>query len=322
MSVVDAVPIDAVIEQRSECSDHAHAEAALVAALVAARGPRRSSTAGAEGHWRLTMSIAAAAPGIKSADAQIKDDSGRVVAERSVSDRTTGSCLALVRAVGAWAQIVLDDELMREHEDAERRAREAEQAPPERRPITVKKVARDRPVDADEGAFGSGEPKPGRTFEVGTLLFIRNGAAAASAMFGVAPFVTVSFAETWVLRPSMMYGTSTSRITADESTSDNFFLLGGRLDICRRMPGNYIDHRGIEFDACMGGDAAHVWSARDSIVRGSVGPSAILRGELGYDFGLEIRTMVGVNLNRGAFGGQDLPAFVASAELGGSVRFR
>jgi len=322
VSVVDAVPIDAVIEEHSHCSDRVRAEAALSAALSAARGPRRSSTPSAENRWRLSVRVAAAAPGIKSADAQITDDSGQVVSERSVSDRTTGSCLALVGAVGAWAQIVLDDELMREHEESERRERESERPPPETRPIKVT-ASRDQPIDADEGgSSGSPRPRSGRTFEVGTVLFLRNGAAASGGMFGVSPFVTISLAETWVVRPAFMYGTSTSRVPPDQSNSENLFSVGGRLDICRRMPGNYIDHRGIEFDACMGGDATHVWSDRESVVRGSMGPSAVLRGELGYDFGLEIRSMVGVNLNRSAVGGQELPPIVAAAELGGSVRFR
>ncbi len=321
MSVVDAVPIEAVIEERSDCADRVHAEAALASTLAASRGPRRSKYPSADQRWRLSMTVSAAAPGIKSADAQIKDDSGRVVAERSVSDRTTGSCLALVGAVGAWAQIVLDDELMREHEEADRRARDSERPPPETRPIKMT-ASRDQPVDADDGASSPNERSAERTFEVGTLLFLRNGAAASGGMFGVSPFVTVSFAEKWVVRPSIMYGTSTSRVPRDASNNENLSSLGARLDVCRRLPGNYIDHRGIEFDACMGADATHVWSDRASVVRASTGPSAVLRGELGYNFGLEIRTMVGVNLNRSALGGQDLPPFVAAAEVGGSVRFR
>lgn len=261
--------------------------------------------------------------GIKLAKAEIKDDRGHVVAERSVSDRTTGSCLALVRAVGAWAAIVLDDEAFREHSEAERREREA-LPPPEGRPITMPPKEGRRP-DVDESPIRT-EPQaaPGRTFDIGTSLFLRNGAAATGGMFGVSPFITVSFAAKWVFRPSVMYGTSTSRVPPDQSNGENLFLLGGRLDICRRMPGNYIEHHGLELDACVGGDAAHVWSTRESVVRGSLGPSAVLRGELGNDFGLEIRTMVGVNLNRSAVSAprQDLPPFVAAAELGASVRFR
>src|SRR5690606_10174253 len=117
-------------------------------------------------------------PGIKSADAQIDDDEGRVVARRSLSDSTAGSCLALVHAVSAWAEVVLDDELARAHEDAGRREREVAPKRLDRRPITPVVVAARpadaaRPVDADEAAARPGTA-PQRTFEVGTMLFLRN----------------------------------------------------------------------------------------------------------------------------------------------------
>jgi hypothetical protein len=316
---VDAVPIETVIVAEADCSDRVHAESMLASSLASARGPRRSNEKDA--HWRLSMNVAAAAPGVRSADARIADDTGRVVAERSVSDRTMGSCVALVRAVSAWAQIVLDDELVRAHEEAERRERDAEaRLPPETRPIRMVR-ARESPVSADESLAEPSAPDA-QTFEVGSMLFLRNGAAATGGMFGVSPFVTVSFAEKWVVRPSIAYGTSTSRVPPDDSNSATLTSFGGRLDVCRRLPGNYIDRRGIEFDACMGGDATHVWSEHESKMRATVGPSAVLRGEIGQNFGLEIRSMVGVNLNRSAIGGQELPPLVAAAELGGSVRFR
>ncbi|MBX3262967.1 MAG: hypothetical protein KF782_25035 [Labilithrix sp.] len=318
---MDAVPVDSVIEASAECSDRARAEELLSASLAAARGPRRSSAE--EARWRLTMTVVAASPGIKAADARILDDRGRLVAERTVSDRTSKSCVALARAVGAWAQIVLDDELVREHDEEAFREREAARRPaPEPRPIATTTTL-DAPIDA--GQEGAGEPRtaPARSFEVGTMLFLRNGAAATGGAFGVSPFVTVGIADKWVLRPSLMYGASTSRVPPDASNRENFSTVGGRLDVCRRMPGNYIESRGIEFDACVGGDATHVWSDRESVQRGSLGPSAVLRGELGYDFGLEIRSMVGVNLSRAPFmSEQELPPFVAAAELGASVRFR
>ncbi|MBX3218741.1 MAG: hypothetical protein KF850_42440, partial [Labilithrix sp.] len=299
---MDAVPVDSVIEASADCSDRVRAEGLLSASLAAARGPRRSSAEDAR--WRLTMSVVAAAPGIKAADARIVDDRGRLVAERTVSDRTR-SCVALARAVGAWAQIVLDDELVREHDEEAFREREALQRPaPEPGPIQPIKASAPLDTPADTGVDGAGgEPRsaPGRSIEIGTMLFLRNGAAATGGAFGVSPFVAIAFADTWVLRPSLMYGASTSRVPPDASNSENFSTVGGRLDVCRRMPGNYIDSRGIEFDACVGGDATHVWSDRASVARGSLGPSAVLRGELGYDFGLEIRSMVGVNLSRAPF---------------------
>lgn len=323
MSVVDAVIVDTVIEAESDCSDRARAEALLVASLAASRGPRRSNDG--DGRWRLAMRVASVAPAIKAADARIQDDSGRIVAERTVSDRTTGSCVALARAVGAWAQIVLDDELVREHEEAEQREREAARLPPpESRPIKmIAQPGAEPPLDADDGPSERRRVPSEHTLEVGTSLFLRNGAAATGGMFGVSPFVTVTFADKWVVRPALMYGTSTSRVPPDQSNSESLSLIGGRLDVCRRMPGNYIDQRGIELDACMGGDAARVSSDRDATARGSIGPSAVLRGELGHNFGLEIRSMVGVNLSRAPFmSAEELPPFVAAAELGASVRFR
>jgi len=324
VSLVDALPVESVIEAPSTCADRVGAEAMLSASLSAARGPRRASDG--EGRWRLTVSVTAAAPGIKAADARIVDDGGRVVAERTVSDKTVGSCVALVRAVGAWAQIVLDDELMREHDAEERRERERgdverrRREPPETSPVVLASTAGSQP-GGEEGAANAVAPRTG-TLDVGTMLFLRNGAAATGGMFGLSVFGALSVSGRWVLRPSVMYGTSTSRVPPDQSNSENLTSVGGRLDVCRRISGNYIDRRGIELDACMGGDATHVWSALESVGRGSLGPSAILRGEIGQGVSLEIRSIVGVNLNRSALGGQELPPLVAAAELGGSVRFR
>jgi hypothetical protein len=260
---------------------------------------------------------------MKAADATIFDDAGSPVAQRSVSDRTTESCVALANAVSAWAQIVLDDELSRAHDEAQRaQAREDQkrEALPEQQPIRVIDSA--PPNSEDLASQAKATPgTPSRTFEVGTTLILRNGVASSGGIFGVSPFVTVGFSETWVLRPSVIVGTSTSRVPPDGSESANATLVGGRVDVCRRMPGNYIDHRGMEFDACVGGDVAYAASELDHVLRASLGPSAILRGELGQNFGLEIRGMIGANLLRGGFG-EDAPFFVASAELGGSVRFR
>ena len=317
MSVVDALPVDAVIESSSDCSDRARADAALASALSAARGPR-VGPAGTDRSWRLVMSVRSTAPGTRSAEAQIADDTGRVDAERTVNDRTSGSCLALARAVGAWAQIVLDEELARTPANPEARAERAEtvSAP---RPRAETSIA--RPPDADAPALSLRPTGAVRSVEAGTMLFLRNGVAATGGIFGASPFVAVGFGESWVVRPAILVGTSTSRVPPDASRSANVTAVGGRLDVCRRWPGNYIDRRGIELDACAGGDVVYVASALESAVRGSLGPSAIIRGELGANLALEIRGLVGANLARSGLG-PDAPFFVAAAELGGSVRFR
>jgi hypothetical protein len=327
VSVVDAVPVESVIQASADCSDRARAEAALAAALSKARAPRRATSA-APRAWQVELRVSTVAPGMKVADARIIDDIGTPVAERSVSDKTAGSCVALAQAVSAWAQIVLDDELARAHDEAQRRddlEQQKRDVLPETQPIHVvdgsKSPAGAPPRPEEDGPTASETDPEKRTYEIGTMLILRNGVASTGGIFGASPYVTVAFSQTWVLRPSLLLGTSTSRVPPDQSRSANLTFLGGRFDFCRRMPGNYIDHRGIEVDACAGGDMAYVGSELQQALRASLGPSAVVRGELGQKVGLEIRGMLGANLLRGGFG-PDAPFFVASAELGGSVRFR
>lgn len=314
---MDAVAVDPAVEMRSECADRAQADAVLARMLEGVRAPRRASDA----HWRVTAVVTTAGPGTRAVNAVIRDGRGELVAERTLGDRAAVGCSALVRAVGAWAQVVVDDALAREAEDAGREERAAAKAADEARP-----VATQAPVGADEGATplgGARPPSAERALDIGSTVFLRNGAAANGGMFGVAPFVDVLFASRWVLRGAGMYGTSTSRVPPDQSNSENVSSAGGRLDLCRRMPGNYIDQRGIELDLCMGADGVRVWSSRESVWRGTVGPSAVLRGQMGHDVALELRSLLGMNVHRASFmGGDELPPVALGAELGASVRFQ
>jgi hypothetical protein len=73
----------------------------------------------------MTMTVVAPAPASssarpstsKSAEAVIVDDAGTIVAQRTLSDRNLRSCLPLARAVGAWATLVLDAEMVRAKDD-------------------------------------------------------------------------------------------------------------------------------------------------------------------------------------------------------------
>jgi hypothetical protein len=316
---VDVVPVAVVIQADASCADRERAETALENALAAARAPRRSSKA--DGRWRLRVNVAPSATGIETATASMTDDRGEVVAERTVSDRTSGKCTALAAAVGAWAELVLDDELTR----APSPPRTEAPREPAMWPVRPVETTRERPPEADDGLAAPSDARAGaeRGVDVGALLFLRNGAASTGGMFGIAPFVTVPLSERWLLRPSLMYATSTSRVPPDQSRSANLSWIGGRLDFCGRIPGNYINRRGIEFDMCAGGDVVHIWSDLGSVTRGSLGPAAALRGELGHDIALELRTMAGVALNRNPITNEgDAPPFVTSFELGVSMRFQ
>ncbi len=319
MGVVDVVPVEAVIEAESSCADRARAEAMLSASLAAARGPRR--TPDDDRRWRLSMKVASAAAGTKSAAAQLSDDRGELVSERMLSVRTTGSCIALARAVGAWAQLVLDDELARAETHPEEHSREAESPPIGSPPLAPAHLLQ-RAESRDAAPTSPAEPRASRAVDIGTTAFLRTGAASIGSTFGVAPFVTIELTERWVLRPSVLYGRSTSRIPRDEPDGATLTALGGRLDACGRVPGKYIHQQRLEVDICIGGDALHVWSHQGSLTRGSIGPSGTIRGKLGHGLAIELRTMAGVALDTRAIGPDEpAPRFLTAFELGGSMRF-
>src|SRR5262245_34551496 len=113
---VDAIPVEVVVEATSACPDRARAQAALADALASARAPKRGGPART---WMVRLAVADDAK-TKKGTALILDDTGTTVAEHAIADRT--ACTPLARALGAWATLVLDDELAR--------AREAADVPP------------------------------------------------------------------------------------------------------------------------------------------------------------------------------------------------
>jgi len=105
--------------------------------------------------------------------------------------------------------------------------------------------------------------------------------------------------------------------------------FAARADFCRRIPGNYIERRGIEADLCAGLETGIVTSEQSgsaypggaSALRAGMGPSANLRGELGSGLALEVRGAFGLNyLNAPVYNEAPAPLVFASAELGVSVR--
>lgn len=104
--------------------------------------------------------------------------------------------------------------------------------------------------------------------------------------------------------------------------------LGARVDFCRRIPGNYVERRGVELDLCAGVEGGVVTSdalASDgrsgTAGRAGIGPAANLRGELGGGLALEVRTLFGTNLVATSILDESRPPLVfASAELGVSMR--
>jgi hypothetical protein len=354
VNVVDALAVEVVLESQADCADLERARAALSEALVASRAPahggsrlrggRPTSPSGvardardargpsAGPHWTMTMSVAPApanafarSQGTKSAEAVIVDDAGTIVAQRTLSDRNARACLPLARAVGAWASLVLDAELVRAKDaDGTLTTPSADDEEPSTVKAPMRVVRTHADADADNHSSNAGgtpaATKQERVLEIGSMVYVRNGVLASGGMAGISPFVAVELAGAWVVRPSLAFGRSTEGTVGISH-------VGGRADLCRRIPGNYTERRGIEADLCAGFEGGVLTSqtsasARgDSVARAGFGPAATLRGELAGGVALEVRGLVGVNFIQSALGGQgEAPLVFAAAELGISVR--
>jgi hypothetical protein len=318
---VDAVPVEVVLETTSACPDRARAQAALADALAGARAPKRGGPANT---WLVRLGVDNESKNetkIKKATARIIDDRGATVAERTVDDRA--ACTPLARALGAWAALVLDDELAR--------ARDAADAPlpapaPVREeksfaPVTLDRADWRSPQDPD---YVPPETTKPWTLELGLMGYLRDGLTSATGFAGGAAFAAFEVSPGLFVRPAFYYGTSTTLVAA-ESTSERAPAthIGGRGDLCKRIPGNYIERRGLELDLCFGGDLSAVNARDNTVARSSIGPSGAFRGEIGSNANLELRLVSGFNFIRESLVREErLPMIFAQAEVGVSWRFR
>jgi len=276
----------------------------------------------------------------RSVEAIIVDDAGALVAQRTLTERSSPDksakvCLPLARAVGAWASLVLDAELARAKDDDGSEptpARDGSTAAATSPPVVVPAGSRLGVAAADvrdRGASsnGEGEAPAKHSIEIGTMVYLQNGMTVAGGFGGVSPFMTVEVAPSWVLRPALAFGRSTTPIPVSTNASAMMSHVGARADFCRRIPGNYTERRGIEADLCLGLEGGVITDDPRTDVRGNaaarlgLGPSMNLRGELGAGIALEVRALVGANLlNRPLVDEAVAPLVFAAAELGVSVR--
>lgn len=318
VTLVDAVAVEVVVETTSACPDRARAQAALADALASARAPKRGGQANT---WLVRFGVENDAK-MKKATARIIDDRGITVAERTVDDRA--ACTPLARALGAWAALVLDDELAR--------ARDAAEVSPSPAPVPAREEKSFAPVTLDKTDWRSPQDpdyvppetvKPW-TLELGLMGYLRDGLTSSTGFAGGSAFAMFEVSPSLFVRPAFYYGTSTTLI-AGESTSERApaTQIGGRGDFCKRIPGNYIERRGLELDLCFGGDLAAVSSRANTIGRASVGPGAAFRGEIGENANLELRLVTGYNFVRESLIREErLPMIFAQAEVGVSWRWR
>jgi hypothetical protein len=262
------------------------------------------------------MEVSQGAGGLR-AEGEITDATGAPVAHRSV-ERSEPECVGLARAIGVWASLVLDAEV--------ERAKAAPTPPPpppvsEGWPAPAPPPEKPSPETELFLAHAPGE----RQIEIGAASFVMSG-TGTGLLAGGSLFVVDEVAAGWFLRPALLAGGTVFQILPEDQAEATFGAV--RFDACKRIPGNYLERRGIQVDLCAGPEAGVLnlqgGPAPATLPYLAAGPSVALRGELASDLSVMVGGAAELNiLGQTADGGTVNPSlWIARVELGVSWRLR
>jgi hypothetical protein len=321
---VDAEPPRIVLEQPAPCADASRAEEALRRVLAPSRAPEAS--------WTVDVRVSRVNGSLR-AEGEVTDANGALVGERTVDKggAKDAECTGLARAIGVWASLVLDDAL----EHARNEVAKPPPPPPALAPWPAP-APNERP--SPEAQLFLKHPEDARSFELGVSTQLISGTGAGT-IAGASIFAVTEAADGWFLRPSLGVGRTTQELSPQ---SDVYATWGAaRFDACKRLPGNYLERRGIQLDLCGGGDLGFLHFDAPTPAPGSavppgdartipfvaLGPSLALRGELGSELSALVRGTTELNVIRESFadasGSNVTPAWLLyRAEVGLSWRLR
>jgi hypothetical protein len=305
-------PPKIVLEQPAPCSDTQKAEETLRHALAPSLAPRPG--------WEVTIRFERTGNHIE-AEGEITDEFGAPVAHRAMK-QDSEECSPLSRAVGVWASLVLDAEV------------ERATAPPKPEPVEAHPAARATPpTQLPDAALWPppaphekprpdakpllAHPEGERTIEIGATTLVMGG-TGAGLVGGPSAFGVFEVGRGWFLRPTVAVART---LQAGGDTVGATWAVG-RFDACGRVPGNYLEKRGMQLDFCGGGEGGVLEGSGWVMPIAAVGPSMGLRGELGGDFSAMVRAVAEVNVLRDTRAGITPDAFVGRAEVGVSWRIR
>jgi hypothetical protein len=314
-------PPQIVFELPAPCGDAARAEQAFRAALAPSVAP---------GHaWKVTMRVAREKGELRAAG-EITDGAGAPVAHRTIdrqAGHAGGECAGLGRAIGVWASLVLDAEVQRAIEEAPLPAPPAPahpSAPEPEAPPTEPPPEKPSP----ESEFFLAHSKEERDLEVGAASLAMSGTGTGMIAGGTI-FEISEVGGGWFLRPSLGLGRSVTQIVAGDPGAYATFGAG-RFDACKRIPGNYLDQRGLQLDICLGPEVGFLHFdptaglAAQTLPLLALGPSINFRGELGNALSVLVRGVADVNFlaTTTADGLVSEALLIARAEVGLSWRLR
>ena len=253
--------------------------------------------------------------------AKLDDAQGNGVAHRVIDATASDRCDGVISALGVWAALVLDAEAAKARAHAKSGAAPAKTAA---RPMPAPGTDdaedtpdRPQPILPPTGVVepDGGAPQQHRSIlEIGGRGTLQNSPIASSdapALVGGDVFMLIEIVRSFFLRPAVA-----GAVSVGGATPSTYF--SGRIDACLRVPGNYVEHRGLLLETCAGtevgaldrneGTLAH---QTDAIL--AFGPTIGLRGDLASDLSVEVRGLADFNV---AHTSSDIQLLSMRAELG------
>lgn len=276
-----------VIEAHDACADSVKADGWVRESMRGSMSPR--------GIWTVRVSSVSPLHVI----GVLEDEHNLAVAHRDMYLKSSHECEGTMHAVGVWASLVLDTEVGRSHEREAEALRVASQSTQDTANTSnnVPAVTDTKSAVVTEDADGGVPRKHVSRIEIGASSMLASGVGGLSPTYvGASAFVFVEAGFGLFLRPSVTYGHSLGDLSVNWGSS--------RFDLCGRVPGNYIDRRGLQLDVCFGPEAG-IMSLRGSDQQSRIrplfgfGPTISLRGELASDLAVEVRGASAYNIVHG-----------------------
>jgi hypothetical protein len=310
------VPPAVVVDAHDVCSNLEQAQDSLRAALGASVAP--------ESGWRLRVFDERQGTHVV-VTANLDDAQGNAIAHRVIDATASDRCDGVISALGVWAGLVLDAEVAKAKTHPKVLvASNARTAASTNAPNTASNTTSDAATPLPELSPDATLPQhPKRTIEIGASATLSNSPLNLydAALVGGDVFTLVEVVHSFFLRPSLGGAASIGGGTAG--------YFDARMDACLRVPGNYVEHRGLLLDMCAGTELAGLYHQSAS-VGGTPGPTTTdaifaisptigLRGDLASDLAIEVRGLANFNV---AHTGDTTALLSVRAEVGLTWRVR
>jgi hypothetical protein len=294
-----------VVDAHDVCANLDQAQTALRDALGGSVAPEQG--------WRLRVFDERRGTHV-FVTANLDDAQGNAVAHRVIDATSSDRCDGVISALGVWAALVLDAEVSK-----------AKAHPKPTTPTLPTTVTGDNAtntpsvlvpsgvaINADAGA----PPPQRRTIEIGSSATLMNSPLTTTdaALVGGDVFMLIEIVRSFFLRPAVAGASSLGSTAA---------YVAPRMDACLRVPGNYVEHRGLLLETCAGTEfgvfdhGTGTTHATDALF--AIGPTIGLRGDLASDLSVEVRGLANFNV---VHTGDEIALLSLRAELGLTWRLR